>query len=322
MLAFNMLTPRHVRIAMGGRPTNYEAIWRALQVPALVTNGEKDQLITPAHGTLDGIGGAGRAAVDPRGRGPCALLGGHGALQPRARRADGAGGRAPRLSALRLAYLQLALSMALVGANVASAKLLAEALPIAADRLPALRAGLPGAVAAGAADGRARCGWPRARRWNLALQAVFGTAIYNAGAAGGAAADHGAGGRAGAGDPAGGGRASAARCWLRERLPPRQWVAVALAAGGMAAITAGAAAAAGGGGSALGNLLVFGGVLRGGGLCAAGQAHRRAGAGGHRDPLDAGLLGAGAAALRAAGLRRGGGAGRPVRWRRCWSSTR
>ncbi|BDG73963.1 alpha/beta hydrolase [Roseomonas fluvialis] len=48
MLAMNMLTPRHVRIAMGGRPTNYEAAWRALQVPALVTNGDKDQLITPA----------------------------------------------------------------------------------------------------------------------------------------------------------------------------------------------------------------------------------------------------------------------------------
>jgi pimeloyl-ACP methyl ester carboxylesterase len=43
-----MLTPRHVRIAMGGRPTNYEAAWRALAVPALVTNGDKDQLITPA----------------------------------------------------------------------------------------------------------------------------------------------------------------------------------------------------------------------------------------------------------------------------------
>ncbi|CAH0310213.1 alpha/beta fold hydrolase [Roseomonas sp. CECT 9278] len=48
MLAFNMLTPRHVRIAMGGRPAQYEAMLRALRMPTLVTHGEKDQIILPA----------------------------------------------------------------------------------------------------------------------------------------------------------------------------------------------------------------------------------------------------------------------------------
>jgi drug/metabolite transporter (DMT)-like permease len=47
--------------------------------------------------------------------------------------------------------------------------------------------------------------------------------------------------------------------WLRERLPARQWAAVALAALGMGAITL-ARVAAEGHGSALGNALVFAGV--------------------------------------------------------------
>nr|WP_256476243.1 DMT family transporter [Siccirubricoccus soli] len=50
--------------------------------------------------------------------------------------------------------------------------------------------------------------------------------------------------------------------WLREGLRPRQWAAVALAAGGMALMTlARLGGTAGDGGHALGNLLVFGGVL-------------------------------------------------------------
>ena len=79
-----------------------------------------------------------------------------------------------------VAYAQLAAAMALVGANVAVAKLLAEQLPIALVAM--LRCLIAVAVL-----------WPLAR-WrdgpvrpsgevlrNLALQAVFGTAIYNAG---------------------------------------------------------------------------------------------------------------------------------------------
>mgnify|MGYP001810292441 CR=1 FL=1 len=79
-----------------------------------------------------------------------------------------------------IAYGQLALSMALVGANVAVAKLLAESLPIA------LIAGLRCALAvvllwplARAMEGRVAVS--RAMKVNLAWQAAFGTVIYNAG---------------------------------------------------------------------------------------------------------------------------------------------
>ncbi len=159
---------------------------------------------------------------------------------------------------MTLAYLQLALSMALVGANVAVAKLLAEALPIA--MVAFLRCVLATAVL-----------WPLARRIdgpqrvpgfvlrNLALQAVFGTAIYNAGLLAGLRLTTALeGGLVLATLPAV--AAIGGAVLLRERLPVRQWAAVALAAGGMAAITV-ARTAGGAGGSALGNLLVFGGVL-------------------------------------------------------------
>ncbi|CAH0310235.1 DMT family transporter [Roseomonas sp. CECT 9278] len=159
---------------------------------------------------------------------------------------------------MRLAYLQLALSMALVGANVAVAKLLAEALPIAL--IAFLRCGLAMAVLFPLArwmDGRVRV--PRDVAWNLALQAVFGTAIYNAGLLAGLRLTTALeGGLVLATLPAV--VAIGGAVLLRERLPGRQWSAVALAAGGMAAITV-ARAAGGAGGSLLGNLLVFGGVL-------------------------------------------------------------
>jgi drug/metabolite transporter (DMT)-like permease len=159
---------------------------------------------------------------------------------------------------LRLAYLQLALSMALVGANVAVAKLLAEALPIALVAF--LRCVLAMAVLFPLArwmDGRVRV--PRDVAWNLFLQAVFGTAIYNAGLLAGLRLTTALeGGLVLATLPAV--VAIGGAVLLRERLPARQWAAVALAAGGMAAITL-ARAAGGDGGSLLGNLLVFGGVL-------------------------------------------------------------
>jgi len=159
---------------------------------------------------------------------------------------------------VRLAYLQLALSMALVGANVAVAKLLAEALPIA--MVAFLRCVIAMAVLwplARAMDGRVRV--PPDVLRNLALQAVFGTAIYNAGLLAGLRLTTALeGGLVLATLPAV--VAIGGAVLLRERLPARQWAAVALAAGGMAAITM-ARTAGGADGSALGNLLVFGGVL-------------------------------------------------------------
>jgi drug/metabolite transporter (DMT)-like permease len=159
---------------------------------------------------------------------------------------------------VRLAYLQLAASMMLVGANVAVAKLLAEALPIA--MVAFLRCVLAMVVLWPLArwmDGRVRVPHDVAR--NLALQALFGTAIYNAGLLAGLRLTTALeGGLVLATLPAV--VAIGGAVLLRERLPTRQWAAVALAAGGMAAITL-ARTVGGTGGSALGNLLVFGGVL-------------------------------------------------------------
>lgn len=156
-----------------------------------------------------------------------------------------------------IAYLQLALSMALVGANVAVAKLLAEALPIA------LVAGLRCATAvivllplARAIEGRVLPD-PAALR-NLGLQALFGTVLYNAGLLAGLRLTSALeAGLVLATLPAV--VAIGGAVWLRERLPARQWAAVALAACGMAALVL-ARAAPGTGGSMLGNLLVFAGV--------------------------------------------------------------
>jgi drug/metabolite transporter (DMT)-like permease len=157
-----------------------------------------------------------------------------------------------------LAYAQLAGAMALVGANVGVAKLLAEALPI--PMIACLRCLLACLVLwplARAMDGPVRVG-PAALR-NLALQAFFGTVLYNAGLLAGLRLTTALeGGLVLATLPAVVALGSA--LWLRERLAPRQWAAAGLAAGGMAAITL---ARLGGGatGHLLGNLLVFGGVM-------------------------------------------------------------
>ncbi len=150
--------------------------------------------------------------------------------------------------------------MALVGANVAVAKLLAEALPI--PLIAFLRCLLAclvlwplawharGAIPSGAA------------RNNLFWQAVFGTALYNAGLLAGLRLT----GALEAGLvlatlPAV--VALGGALWLRERLAPRLWGSVALASGGMAALVfaqGGAALGGAAGGSAWGDMLVFAGV--------------------------------------------------------------
>ncbi|WP_328702396.1 DMT family transporter [Belnapia arida] len=157
-----------------------------------------------------------------------------------------------------LAYAQLAGAMALVGANVGVAKLLAAALPI--PMIACLRCLLACAVLwplARIMEGRVRPGASALR--NLALQALFGTALYNAGLLAGLRLTTALeGGLVLATLPAVVALGSA--LWLRERLSPRQWAAAGLAAGGMAAITL-ARLGDGAEGHWLGNLLVFGGVL-------------------------------------------------------------
>jgi len=156
-----------------------------------------------------------------------------------------------------LAYLQLALSMALVGANVGVAKLLAESLPV--PLILGLRCLLAVVVLwpiARAMEGRLGIG--RTAGWNLALQALFGTLLYNLALLAGLQLTSAL--EAGlilATLPAV--VAVGGALWLRESLPPRQWAAVALAAFGMGELVL-ARVAAEGHGSALGNLLVFAGV--------------------------------------------------------------
>ena len=152
------------------------------------------------------------------------------------------------------AYAQLAASMALVGANVAVAKLLANALPIAL--IVGLRCLLACVVLYPLArwrEGAVRPS-PAALR-NLALQAALGTLLYNAALLTGlrytTALEA---GLVLATLPAVIALGSA--MWLRERLSARQWGAAALAVGGMAAITLARTEGAAGG-SLLGNALIF-----------------------------------------------------------------
>lgn len=156
-----------------------------------------------------------------------------------------------------LAAAQLAAAMALVGANVPVAKLLAEALPI--PLIAFLRCLLAVAVLlplALAIEGRRR---PEPRvLGNLALQAVFGTALYNIALLAGLRLTSALeGGIMLATLPAV--TAIGAALWLKERLRPAAWIAVGLAAVGMAALNL-AGAATGGGGSLLGNMLVLAAV--------------------------------------------------------------
>ena len=147
--------------------------------------------------------------------------------------------------------------MALAGANVGVAKLLADDLPVA--MILGLRCALAVAVLwplARAMEGR--IGIDRATARNLAWQAAFGTVLYNVALLAGLQRTTAL--EAGlilATMPAL--VAVGGAFWLRERLPARLWAAVALAAFGMGALVL-ARVAADGHGSALGNLLVFAGV--------------------------------------------------------------
>jgi len=146
--------------------------------------------------------------------------------------------------------------MALVGANVAVAKLLAESLPV--PMIAGLRCAIACVVLfplARLIDGPVRLPWDVTK--NLFWQALFGTVLYNAALL--------AGLRLTGALEAGLVLASlpaviaiGGAVWLRERLPPRQWLAVALAAGGMGAIAL--ARARDSHFSLMGDALVFAGV--------------------------------------------------------------
>lgn len=147
--------------------------------------------------------------------------------------------------------------MILVGANVGVAKLLSDGLPIAL--IAFLRCAIAVLVLwplAGVIEGRPRLA--RATLANLFWQAVFGTAVYNAGLLAGLRLTTALeGGLVLATLPA----VVALGAWalLRERLSPPQAAAAGLAGAGMAAITL-ARLGEGSGGSLAGNLLVFAGV--------------------------------------------------------------
>lgn len=148
------------------------------------------------------------------------------------------------------AYAALAASMAMVGANVVILKILAEHLPIFVILF--LRSGLAAVLIAPFA--RVRRLPPRRVLGNLMLQAAFGTLAYNILLLAGLQ-------RTGA-VQAGLVLATlpsvialGAAIGLGERLMPRQWLAVGLAALGIAALAHG-----GGGFSLTGDGLVFGAV--------------------------------------------------------------
>ncbi|TPG59204.1 DMT family transporter [Roseomonas nepalensis] len=146
--------------------------------------------------------------------------------------------------------------MVLTGANVVVAKSLAGALPI--PLILGLRCLVACAVLLPLALWRDGRRWPgRGVLLNLFLQAAAGTVLYNVALLAGLRLTTALeGGLVLATLPAVIALGSA--LWLGERIAPRGWAAVALAAGGMGAIVLARGGAAGG--SALGNGLVLLGV--------------------------------------------------------------
>jgi non-heme chloroperoxidase len=72
MLAFNMMVPREVRSAMSGREFDGDAIFRRLTVPALVTFGTEDKILTleGARHAASAIPGARLSLYDGIGHAP------------------------------------------------------------------------------------------------------------------------------------------------------------------------------------------------------------------------------------------------------------
>jgi pimeloyl-ACP methyl ester carboxylesterase len=72
MVGFNAMVPRATRLAMLGRPTPYEEIYKALRIPVLVTHGREDKAVLFAMGeyTARTIPGARMSAYDWIGHSP------------------------------------------------------------------------------------------------------------------------------------------------------------------------------------------------------------------------------------------------------------
>lgn len=50
MLSYNLLVPPAIRLAMGGRPADYETVLRSLTIPVLAIHGLEDCLVLPSMG--------------------------------------------------------------------------------------------------------------------------------------------------------------------------------------------------------------------------------------------------------------------------------
>ncbi|MBK1657690.1 alpha/beta fold hydrolase [Paracraurococcus ruber] len=72
MLAFNMMVPRHVRMALQGRPLDIEARLKALDIPVLVTHGALDKAVDVSMGryTAGVVPGATLSVYDGIGHAP------------------------------------------------------------------------------------------------------------------------------------------------------------------------------------------------------------------------------------------------------------
>jgi len=72
MLAFNSMVPRHVRLALLGRPLEIEARLRALDIPVLVTHGQFEKLVDLSMGrhTVGVVPGARLSVYEGIGHAP------------------------------------------------------------------------------------------------------------------------------------------------------------------------------------------------------------------------------------------------------------
>lgn len=72
MLAFNMMVPRHVRLALLGRPLDIEASLKALSIPVLVTHGQFDRVVevSMSRYTASTVPGARLSIYDGVGHAP------------------------------------------------------------------------------------------------------------------------------------------------------------------------------------------------------------------------------------------------------------